>query len=588
MILNSAHIFCLVPELKDQLLGLRITRVDISSDQREILFSLRGKDERRGLFFSSRSENCRVEVWQEGETEQGAQVFQKTNLFWYSVGGYVQKVEQVDFDRIIRISCRKKTQFGSGEPFDLVFEITGRNSNVILIKQGGTIVDCLRKVDATRSRLRRILPGEKYVPPPAPRKTNPLMATYEEFSARLRPSDRTAVEWLVSAFMGMDDLLARRIMIQSNLEGETRASQLSRKEARDLWTAFDQLFRGISNGKLAFQVVTGRDGSPEAIACVDLPFLPDVRKVHFEALNSAIKSFFSLKLQKEHRKTELHYLSATVQRALSRLRKRESKIEDDLKQAERLEEYRRFGDLLMMNKGNIRKGQATASLVDVFDPAHMTVEIPLDPKLSAVGNAQRYYKKHKKARDALSTIEKRSLETKKSIEDLARISEQLKKPQEQIHLGKIRRNLVRLGLLREPKPADREKEKKSLFRSFVTKKGREILVGRNNRENDYLTFKLARPDDLWFHAEGVPGSHVLLRMKDKTTEPSSAEIREAAGVAAYFSKSRQENKAEVIYTLAKYVRKPKRAKPGTALVEKEKSIVVKPALPNAGDSTGEL
>ncbi len=384
---------------------------------------------------------------------------------------------------------------------------------------------------------------------------------------------------MISAFMGMDELLAQKIITQSQLNEKTKASRLSWKEARDLWTAFDQLFRGISNGEFAFQVVAGRDGNPEAIACIDLPFLPDARKMHFQTLNSAIKSFFSLKLQKEHRRTEIHHLSATVQRALSRLRKRQSKIEDDLKQAERLEEYRRFGDLLMMNKGNIRKGQTTASLVDVFDPAHAAVEIPLDPKLSAVGNAQRYYKRHKKARDALSTIEKRSLETRKSIKDLARISEQLKQPQEQIDIGKIRGNLARLGLLKEPKPAGREREKKSLFRSFVTKSGREILVGRNNRENDYLTFKLARPDDLWFHAEGVPGSHVLLRMKDKTTEPSSAEIREAAGVAAYFSKSRQGNKAEVIYTLAKYLRKPKRAKPGTALVEKEKSIVVKPALP---------
>ena len=141
MIINSTLIFCLIPELENQLMGLRIAKVSISADQRDLLFSLRGKDKKAALYFSTHSENCRIEMWDEDEAQQHSRDFGKTNLFWYAVGGHVRSVEQADFDRIVRISCEKKTQFGAGEAFDLLFELTGRNANAVLVNPDRTIVD---------------------------------------------------------------------------------------------------------------------------------------------------------------------------------------------------------------------------------------------------------------------------------------------------------------------------------------------------------------------------------------------------------------------------------------------------------------
>ncbi len=581
MIINSTLIFCFIPELKDALLGLRIAKVLISSDQKELLFSLRGKNKETNLYFSAHPENCRIELWEKDEKEGRQQDYQKTNLFGFATGGYVQKIEQLDFDRVIKVSCEKRTQFGAGESFTLIFELTGRYSNVVLVKQDEMMVDCLRKIDATRNRFRQILPGEKYLPLPPPKKRNPFSIKKEKFSELVRTFDSTTFEWLISGFMGMDEFLAQKIIIESGLDLEKKTSHLTQDEIEHLWRIFSQTFEQISDYNLTFQIVIGTDGDLKAISCADIPFVPDDQKIYCDSLNSAIKRFFSVKLEREKRKKGVNKLSQVVQRALKKLKEKEKKIEDDLRQAERFEQYKRFGELLMMNKQDIKKGQTSVELTDIFDPAHPIMEIPLDPKLTAVRSAQSYFKKYKKAKDALSIIKKRKSETEGQIACLEEISRQLKKHDERIDLEEIRQSLTRLGFLKEPKSQTKKKKEKGFSpRSFLTESGWEIFVGRNNKENDYLTFKFARPNDLWFHAQDVPGSHVLLRGKNKKTEPSSLEIKQAAKVAAYFSKVRGEKKAEVIYTQAKYVRKPKRGKPGLALVEREKTILVKPELPD--------
>jgi len=582
MVINSTLIFCLIPELKKVLLGMKIAAIYASPDQKEVLFNLRRRKRAADLFFSAHSDDCRIEVWEE-DKEGGKEGFQKTNLFRYAVGGYVQDVAQLGFDRVIKISCEKKTQFGAGESFDLIFELTGRYSNLILVKEGQRIVDCLRKIDSARSSFRQILPGGTYLPLPSPQKRNPLSIKKEEFVELIQASQTTARGRLSSGFMGLDEFLARKIVIEAGVSSEKKTSDFTQNETERLWESFSQTFKKITNYDLAFLVILDADDYPEAISSLDLPSIPDHQKISFESLNSTVKGFFSLRQEKETRKKEVQKLSLICRRSLKRLKARANKIEDDRAQAERSEEFKRCGELLMLNKENVKKGLSSVRLTDVFEPESPEVEVSLDPKHSPTRNAQIYFKKYQKAKDALSIIEKRRSETENRITRLERIGEQLESHDENVDLEAIRRTLTQLGFLKEPKPrAAKGKQKEFSGRTFLTKSGCEILVGRNNKENDYLTFKFARPDDLWFHAQDVPGSHALLRKKEKKTEPSQSDIREAAQVAAYFSKARGEKKAAVIYTQAKYVRKPKRGKPGLALVEREKSIVVEPGLPGRG------
>jgi predicted ribosome quality control (RQC) complex YloA/Tae2 family protein len=587
MLVNSTIVFCLIPELQETLLGCRISNLLISPDQKEILFSLRGREGKVGLYFSAHPENYRTEIWDRDKIEQHAGGLQKTNLFWYALGGYVRQVEQIDFDRIIRFSCEKKTQFGPGERFHLIFELTGRNSNAILVKSDVNIVDCLRKIDSSKSRLRQVLPGENYLPPPSPKKRNPLTVEEAEFRKSISSSDKSAIDWLLSAFLGIDRFLGEKLLNKSQVDPEGKGSELSPDEIERLWQVFRQIFDRISSGKFCFMVISDKDKDiPLAISCVHLKLAPDERSFVCTSMSEAIRIFFSHKLQREKRQKELHKLSQIVGRSLKKLRQRADRIQDDLAQAERFEEFKRYGELLMIKKEEIKKGQDLVELTDVFESQHTQIEIPLDPKLSPIGNAQRYFKKYKKAKEALKRIQKRASETKDKVIHLKKISEQLERSIEEKDLEEIRGELIRLGFLSAPmvgeesKSIRKLKQKKPQFRTFITDSGVEILVGRNNRENDYLTFKFARPDDLWFHAQDVPGSHVLLKRKDKKTEPSPEQIRQAARIAAYYSKAREEKKASVVFTQAKFVRKPKKAKPGLALVEREKTILVEPGLPD--------
>jgi predicted ribosome quality control (RQC) complex YloA/Tae2 family protein len=579
MIINSTLIYCLIPELREAIQGYKIHHIYASSDYKELFFEMRGKSGDVALYFSTHPVDCRIEIWGKKEIDRYKQSFPVTNLFSFAVDGYIQYIEQLDFDRVIKISGEKTSQFSKGEKFDLTFELTGRNSNAILTRDGGMIIDCLRRIDITQNRFRQIQTGEKYILPPASKKKNPLSINKEEFISL----DRTAqpvIDWLRGHLIGIDDLLAQKIAIESGFDLDKIISHQNEDEMEQLWGAFSQTFEKLANHDFKFQIINDPDGKPKTISCVELSFIPEDRKIHCPNLNSAIKSFFSARLGAEKTNRELHKLSSFVNRALEKLHQREKKIEEDLRKSERAEEYKRFGELLMMNKETIKKGQVSVELMDIFDPRNQILEIPLDSKLNTIANAQSYFKKYKKAKDALSTIKKRKEETEQQIIKLTEISKKLAGPAEKINLEEQKQYLIRLGLMRPTRSKAIDKKRKEFSpRRFLTKSGWEILVGKSDRENDYLTFKYANPDDLWFHTQDVPGSHVLLRRKDRKTEPTSSDIRETAQVAAYYSKARKEKRVEVAYTQAKHVRKPKGGKPGLALVQREKSILVEPKLP---------
>ncbi len=604
MIINSTLVFCLIPELQEAFKESKIIQILQSSDRKELIFLTRSKGKETSLFFSTHPENYRIEILDENETKTRKSDYQKTNLFSYAVGGHISEISQVDFDRVIKISCLKKSQLGKSIEFDLIFELTGRNSNLILLRKDGLIIDCLRKVDFTQNRFRQILPGERYVPPPPPKKKSPFQIEKEKFvpafggilnkllkdhdlfprsvqtDARLGGILRTVSELLVSHFIGLDKPLAQTIMFETGIPLNAKTTDLKEEDIERLWKSFREIFQKISEYKLTFQIITDEKENPKAISCVNLPFLKDDQKISCENLNSAIKKFFHQKLDEHQRKTERKSLSEVAHRAQERLQSKKGKIEEDLREAEKFEQYKKFGDLLMMNKGLIKKGQNSIKLVDIFQPEQNPIEIPLNVKLSPMQNAQAYFKKYKKAKDALVVMKKRKAETEKEILKVEKILEKLDETIRELRPEEIEQELISLGFLKDRKIFERREKRKKGFspKRFVTKDGGEILVGRNNRGNEYLTFKIARPDDLWFHTQDVPGSHVLLIRKEKKKEPSHNDIKEAAQIAAYFSKARGAQKVPVIYTLAKYVKKPKKGKPGLALVEKEKTILVEPKL----------
>jgi len=256
-----------------------------------------------------------------------------------------------------------------------------------------------------------------------------------------------------------------------------------------------------------------------------------------------------------------------------------AKLKEDKKSAQRYQEYKKIADLLMISKHKVKKGQKTLRVKDVFDPEEKGLNIKLNPVLSALQNAKLYYKKYTKARDSLNIIRERIFEIELKLNMLQRISGDLQPGG--LDADGARETLTALGLYKKPGEIKKKERPKKKFspREFVTSDGWKILVGRNNKENDYLTFKIARPYDFWFHAQDVAGSHLVLRRENRDQQPPPQTMIQAAKTAAYFSQARSSKKVAVIYTLAKHVRKPKKAKPGLVTVNKERTMMVTPALP---------
>jgi len=581
MLINSTLIFCLVPELKSRLSGGRIQTINQSEDGKELVLSVKNKDQLVHLLYSSDPVNCRIELWAQRDFEKAKERFSEARLFQRILKAEIRKVEQIDFDRVITITLVKRTELEREKELSLVFELTGRNTNVILCdKKEGTILDCLKRIGPTASRYRQIAPGLKYVPPPPPKKKNPLEIKEEEFKESLSHKPDTSIpSFLLDTFSGIDKLIAQEIALKSSVPQDKKISELTDVQKEDVIRSFQNVFHGIKGQNIDPHMILDEEHNPIAVSPFGFSSIPSKQKQSYRSLNSTIKEFFRLRIEKEkefHLGKEISDLTTKGQEAFENLL---AKLAEDLKSAERYEEYKKIGDLLMMSKDRVRKGQKTIRVKDVFDPHQKVLKIKLSPVLSALQNARLYYKKHAKAKDSLTIVKKRMTETEDKLGTLREISRSLEA--KTLDIDQAGEKLVSLGLYKKARRLKKKEEpgKKFSPREFVTSDGWKIMVGKNSKENDYLTFKIARPYDFWFHAQDVGGSHLVLRRENRNQHPSTQTLIQAAKLAAYFSQARASKKVLVTYTLAKHVRKPKKAKPGLVIVDKQKTIMVTPELP---------
>ena len=582
MLINSTLIFCFVPELKSRLSAGRIQAVNQSRDGRELVFSVKKQNKLVHLLYSSDPVNCRIELWAQRDYEKAKEGFSEGRLFQRILKAEIRKVEQIDFDRVIIITLVKRTELEPEKELDLVFELTGRNTNVILCdKKDGTILDCLKRIGQTRSRYRQIAPGLRYVPPPPPTKKNPLEVKEEEFKESLSHKPETNISsFLLDTFSGVDKLLAQKIVMDRSVALDRKISELTDAEKENVIRSFQDTFQSVKTHRINPHAIYDEKNNPVAISVFDLSFIPGEQKAGHGSLNMAIKEFFKLKTKADELSSVSKNLSKLVTKGRTALESLLTKLKQDLKSAERYEEYKKIADLLMINKHRVKKGQKTLRIKDVFHPEEKAINIKLNPLLTALQNAKLYYRKHTKAKDSLRIVRKRIAETEQKLTRLLELSRNLEA--KTFDTDETTEELAALGLHKRPKRTRKKEEPKKKFspREFVTSDGWKILVGRNSKENDHLTFKIAKPYDFWFHAEDAGGSHLVLRRENRDQQPSPKTLIEAAKIAAYFSQARSSKKVPVTYTLVKHVRKPKKAKPGLVTVQKEKTIIVIPELPS--------
>ena len=500
------------------------------------------------------------------------EALQHTRTSWldrYVYQAGIVALSQIPNERVIQFDIEKRDRLGSASQCRLICELIGRYSNVILVDTAsGNILGALRPVSARQNRMREILPGRRYEPPPALGRTPPDAVVPDMLSQAFAQSDTSPDVALARRLMGLDAFTARELLFRAGIDGTPHSAQLPR--LCDTIRAFFKTPPFLSGAAIA------TDAEGAKTICVFQP-----QHAHIQhpcaSVSEAIHLLMREETQGETLQTRRKNIARDLREALTAAQRKTERIRTDLSEADQADLYEKYGNILIANIPRIPPGAARVVLPDLFLSSAPEIPIPLNPERTPAENAQDYLKRGRKARKGAPILALRLEASKKEEAKIQRFLDRLETLKEE-DIKNFHTDLAQAGLAKPPKQkpqTDKRGDADIHPRRYRTSDGWTVLVGRNNKENDKLTKNAAR-DDLFFHVQGCPGSHVILKREGKADNPSKGALKEAASLAAYWSKARGAKTASVNYTEVRYVQKPRGAPPGQVTIRNEKSIMAQP------------
>lgn len=568
-----------VYELYNLLINGKIEKVH-QPEKDELIINIRNINVNYKLLISASSSNPRVYITEEAKANPMAPPMFCMLLRKHIQGGKIMDIYQSSMDRVLCFDIQSLDELGILSTKTLIVEIMGKHSNIILIdKLSSKIIDSIKRVPSSLSSIRQVLPGLQYKKPPLQNKLLPFDISKDDFLKLINKSEKgmAVFKMLYSNIIGLSPLLAREICHRANLDSGFIISQLDNNKVDNLYTSFNNLFIDVYNNEFSPTIVKDKDDVEFiAFSTVDILQYGNLPKVHYESINKLLESFYITrdKLDRsKHKSSDLRKLvSIKLDRALNKF----AKQNEELIEAEKRETFKIFGDLLTANLHKIEKKQNEVILENYYTEDLEKVHISLDPRLSPIQNAQKYYKKYNKLKNAHELVNQQIISTQEEIDYLENVLISLENCEELKELEEIREELVNEGYVKRTsiKGKRKEKENSSLPRHFISSDGYDIFVGKNNKQNDYLTLKLANKDDIWMHTKNIPGSHVIIKKKDNQVPENT--IIEAAKLAAYHSKAKLSSNVPVDYTERKNVKKPSGSKPGMVIYDFYNTVYVTP------------
>lgn len=504
--------------------------------------------------------------------------------------GKIVAVEQVGLDRILHIVIDGYDESGNPARRRLIAELTGRNSNLVLVDDSsGRIIDAIRRASARVNRYRAVLPGEEYVPPPATDKLEPRSVSATALAAKAVASDEeTLSRFLVRTVDGLSPLAAQHVAATARLQPTAPLTALDEAAFDAVSDVLRQIATAAEQGR--FEPVVVYEGERPADFWAWPPDHISPERLHFVSDASvAVDTYYDHYLTQSTRDELRGHLARTVRTALKRLRRKSAALQADLDDAAQADKYRLFGELLMANLHLVKQGREAT--VPNYHEDGAPVTIPLDPALHPAANAQKYFKRYNKAKTARVAVQQQLDAVTVDIEYLDRALMHIETADDVNELRDIEAELIEAGILASKKKhgtSNRRTQrhgKKNAGRANTplskplrarASDGTTILIGRNNRQNDRLTLRTAKPDDIWLHVKDLPGAHVVLQLPSGVAEPSEQALHEAAQLAAYYSSARSSSNIAVDWTRARYVRKPKGGRPGMVIYDHHQTVYVTP------------
>ena len=487
-------------------------------------------------------------------------------------GARITEIRQIGGDRIVHVNMDAVNEFGDHVLRRLVLEIMGRHSNLLLLDENGRIVEATRHVNPEMSRVRQIQPGMTYLPPPAQDKLDPGTVTGEMLYERIAGdfpdgvTERTFGKALGGIVTGLSRVSAEELACRV-LQGGGGTDDLP-----DACMRTADLLRRLPSMADA-RVLFGDDGEAEEVFAFPYLSARTDRQRAYRTLSEALDVYYGTRDTRERLNQRSASMIRMLKGQLDRCQRKLAIQLEELSSAERMEEYRRMGEAINANLYQLKKGMTEATLTDWNDPEGGTITVPLDIRLTPGQNAQKYFKKYQKARSAREIAAQQRDKTLAEIEYLESMLLDVDKCVGESELEEIRSELVRTGYM---KKATSRRQQRQLPQSkpyrYLSDDGIEIVIGKNAVQNDRITLS-AKPDEMWLHAREMPGSHVIICREG---EIPLTTMKQAAMLAAWYSKGQRSSTVPVDYTLRRYVKKPSGAAPGKVIYTHQKTAYITP------------
>lgn len=545
-------------ELQTKITPGKITKI-YQPTAAELVFIIRSQGKNHTLLLSIHPTYARFHLTNDSYTNPKQPPMFCMLLRKHLTGAILESVEQYGMERIITFHITARNEIGDKTYKTLVMELMGRHSNVIFLdKEKGHIIDSLKHVPISQNRYRTIQPGAEYKLPPMQNKLNPLIAGNEEFIKGIDFNAGKIDSQIVNLLVGVSPFIAKEIVYRAGLGSEKTYMEKFLEFQEELSNCMfaPAIYR---NKKEDFHVlpITSTQGEKES----------------FNSANVMLDHFYSGKAERDRVKQQAGDLSRVIKNEKNKNERKLKKHLRTLKKAESAEHYQKMGELLTAHMHAVKQGDTKADVIDYYDPGQNTLTIELNPNQTPSENAQGYFKTYQKLKTSKQVIENEMKKAEAEIDYLEQLLQQIDTARE-ADIEEIREELREEGYLKKQKQTNKRKNKpkKPVPETYTATDGTTILVGKNNKQNEYVTMKLAHRDDIWLHALDIPGSHVVIRDQN----PSEAALEEAALLAAYFSKAQHSSSVPVDYTKIRHVKKPNGAKPGYVTYDNQKTQFVTP------------
>lgn len=569
MAFDGITVACLVKELSDTLTGGRIYKI-AQPEADELLLTIKNNSTQYRLVLSASASLPLVYLTEQNKPSPLTAPNFCMLLRKHLQNGRIVAISQPGLERIIHMDIEHLDELGDLRRKTLIIELMGKHSNIIFINEENMILDSIKHISGLVSSVREVLPGRTYFIAETQEKKDPLTTPAAHLADLLRAKPMPVFKALYTTFTGFSPIMGQELCHRADVDGDMPTAGLSDADFAKLAKQFAALIAAIKAG--TFQPVIAYKGKEPAEFGV-FPFTIYAEKVQkqVDSISTVLQDYYAEKSTLTRIRQKSVDLRKIVQTALERNVKKYDLQLQQMKDTEKKDKFRVYGELITTYGYSVEPGSKSFEALNYY--TNETVRIPLDPTIPVMDNVKKYFDKYAKLKrtyEALSTLTE---EVKSEIEHLESISTALDMALKEEDLTEIKEELVQTGYIKRHTGNQKKAKITSKPYHYVSSDGYDIYVGKNNLQNDYITFQLATGNDWWFHAKGVPGSHVLVRTNGETDMPDRT-FEEAGRLAAYYSKNRGQNKVEIDYVQKKHVKKPSSAKPGFVVYYTNYSLMI--------------